>query len=201
MAGRSYPAARDRSTGATFVFPAFAPDRYPFPRETRVMRALIPIIAACLTTARAPLTEAQAPARSPAPCRTTALTTVPQLYTQDGGTAESGGAALVERFYVAMTCDGDHRAGDYQIWWKERLTSPATAARLVAIIDQQTETCAADCYVIGPEFDFFIEVNNWRMRPGCYGVKAIFGDAVDEYWQCTRTVLYTLAPDAHANRE
>jgi hypothetical protein len=130
-----------------------------------------------------------------APCRTTALATVPQIFAHDGAVATSESAS-VERFYIAVTCDAEHEPGDYQVWWKATLASPSSSARLVAIINEQTEACAADCFAVGPDFDFFIEVNEWRMTPGCYGVKAIFGEAVDEFWQCTRTVVYTLAPGA-----
>jgi hypothetical protein len=129
-----------------------------------------------------------------APCRTTALATVPQLFTLDPRTLASEAPPFVERFYVAVACDAERPPGDYQIWWKETLASPASSARLVAIIDEQTEACRSDCLAAGPGFDFFVEVNNWRMAPGCYGVRAIYDGAVDEYWQCTRTVIYTLAP-------
>jgi hypothetical protein len=165
------------------------------------MRIFLPVLVAWLSLVPPAPAHGQAPpAASPvaaaAPCRTTALATVPQLFTLDARMVASEAPPFVERFYVAVTCDAGRPAGDYQIWWKETLTSPASSARLVAIIDEQTDACGADCFAAAPDFDFFIEVNNWRMAPGCYGVRAIYGDAIDEYWQCTRTVMYTLAPAA-----
>lgn len=162
------------------------------------MRLTVLCLVTYLACGRLPASVEAQPATAPgaaAPCRTTALATVPQIFAQDGAVATSE-SVLVERFYIAVTCSAEHEPGDYQVWWKPSLASPPSSARLVAIINEQTEACAADCFAVGPDFDFFIEVNNWRMTPGCYGVKAIFGKAVDEFWQCTRTVVYTLAPGA-----
>src|SRR5688572_19391369 len=87
---------------------------------------------------------AAAPGGTAAPCRTTALATVPQMFAQDGAVATSESAS-VERFYIAVTCDAEHAPGDYQVWWKASLASPSSSARLVAIINEQTEVCAAEC--------------------------------------------------------
>jgi hypothetical protein len=159
------------------------------------MRSLVLAFAACVIAGlpahgRAQAAPADAPNGPAPPCRTTALTTDPQLFTQGDPTRASDSEALVERFYVAVACDTEHDPGDYQIWWKSSRASPAVEARLVAIIDEPADTCAAKC----SEFEFFVEVNHWRMTPGCYGVRAIYGDAVDEYWQCTRAIVYTLSP-------
>lgn len=159
------------------------------------MRAWVLALAAAVFAGAPARGGAQAPADAPTgavpPCRTTALVTIPQVFTQDGTTAASDSPTLLDRFYIAVTCDAEHDAGDYQIWWKSSLTSPAASARLVTIIDAPAEACTVEC----PGFDFYVEVNNWRMVPGCYGVRGIYGDAIDEYWQCTRAVVYTLSPE------
>jgi hypothetical protein len=133
---------------------------------------------------------AAAPQPPKTPCRTTALATLPELFTADGGTEQ-----YLERFLVAVDCDDPNTAGDYQIWWRASPASPPSSARLVAILNDQTEACerGRGCSPAGREFDFAVEVNSWRMIPGCYVVKGIFGTAVDEYWQCTRPLVFTLA--------
>jgi hypothetical protein len=131
---------------------------------------------------------------APAPCRTTALASEPQLFAAADSSAAAQPAQYVERFFVAVECDEVNASGDYQIWWKPTLGSPSNSARLVAILDDQGESCdrVLGCFPAGPEFDFAVEVNRWPMRWGCYGVRSIFGAAVDEYWQCTRAVVFTL---------